>query len=32
MKTWQLAYDPGAGWYVQKTFVIPGEMLGALLQ
>src|SRR5829696_5741328 len=26
----QMAYDTGAGWYVQKTFVVPGEMLGAL--
>lgn len=27
----QLAHDPGLGWYVQKSFVIPGEMLAALL-
>ena len=26
----QMAHDPGAGWYVQKTFLVPGEMLGAL--
>jgi hypothetical protein len=27
----QLAHDPGLGWYVQKSMVIPGEMLHALL-
>jgi hypothetical protein len=26
----QVAYDEGAGWYVQKTFVVPGEMLSTL--
>ena len=27
----QLAYDTGTGWYVQKSFILPGEMLKALL-
>ena len=26
-----LAYDAGLGWYVQKSFVISGEMLAALV-
>jgi hypothetical protein len=26
-----LAYDAGMGWYVQKSFIIPAEMLHALL-
>lgn len=26
----QLSYDPGAGWYVQKTFIVPAEMLSTL--
>lgn len=27
----QLAYDDGLGWYTQKSFCIPGDMLPALL-
>src|SRR5688572_30842677 len=27
----QLAFDDGLGWYVQKSFTIPGEALAALL-
>jgi hypothetical protein len=27
----QLAHDDGLGWYVQKTMVIPGDVLHALL-
>src|SRR5687767_13903081 len=27
----QLAYTPGLGWYTQKSFCIPGELLGALV-
>jgi hypothetical protein len=27
----QLAYSDGVGWYVQKSFVIPGEALGLLI-
>ena len=27
----QLAHDPALGWYVQKTMVIPGEVLHTLL-
>ena len=27
----QLAYDAGLGWYVQKSMVIPGDMLSALV-
>jgi hypothetical protein len=27
----QLAHDPGLGWYVQKSFVIPGAVLHELL-
>lgn len=26
----QLSYDPGAGWYVQKSFIVPAEMLSTL--
>jgi hypothetical protein len=26
-----LAHDVGTGWYVQKSFILPGEMLKALL-
>jgi hypothetical protein len=26
----QMAHDAGVGWYVQKTFIVPAEMLGAL--
>jgi len=27
----QLAFNAGLGWYVQKSFCIPGEALGALV-
>ena len=27
----QLAHDPGLGWYVQKSMIVPGEMLRALV-
>lgn len=27
----QLAHSEGLGWYVQKSFCIPAEMLGALI-
>lgn len=27
----QLAHDAGHGWYVQKTMVVPGDVLHALL-
>lgn len=27
----QLAFDKGLGWYVQKSFTIPGEALAALV-
>jgi hypothetical protein len=27
----QLAFDAGLGWYVQKSFTIPGEALAALV-
>jgi hypothetical protein len=26
-----LAYDSGTGWYVQKSFILPGDVLKALL-
>lgn len=26
----QLAFDDGAGWYVQKSFIVPADMLSAL--
>ena len=27
----QLAFDEGLGWYVQKSFTVPGEALAALI-
>lgn len=27
----QMAHDTGLGWYVQKSFIVPGELLASLL-